>query len=274
MRWYEIKNKKDTSEIWLYDEIGMWGTGAKEFIVELNAIKSNKIDMHINSPGGDVFDGAAIYNAVRRHPATVTSFIDGIAASIASVIALSGEKVVMAENAIFMMHNPSGLTFGTAEDMRKTADILDKVRETMIGAYVAKSGKEDDEIKELLDGETWLNAEEAKEAGFADEVGDLIDLAACAKFIPVMSKMGFKNVPLVLNQNKGVPSPKDLETALRDAGCTRSRAKQILAKGLGKEDERDVQTVPQVPPCDAETARSKDRVNDLLIRAEMAAPSN
>ena len=194
MKWYEIKAKADISEIWLYDEIGKnWfgeGLTAKEFIAELNAIKSPRIDMHINSPGGEVFEGSAIYNAVKRHPAAVYTYIDGIAASIASVIALAGEKVVMAENALYMMHNPSGLVMGSSEDMRKTADILNKVRETMVGAYAAKSKKTDPEIIAMLDAETWLDADEAKEAGFIDEVGEKMDMTACAKFIPIMAKMG------------------------------------------------------------------------------------
>ena len=104
MKCYEIKAKADVSEIWLYEEVGFWGVGAKDFMAELNAIKSPKIDMHINSPGGEVFDGIAIYNGIKNHAATVTTYIDGIAASIASVIALAGDTVTMAENAMFMMH--------------------------------------------------------------------------------------------------------------------------------------------------------------------------
>jgi len=272
MKWYEIKSKADVSEIWLYDEIGFWGVGAKEFIVELNALKSPKIDMHINSPGGEVFDGAAIYNAVKRHPAKVTSFIDGIAASITSV---------MAKNAIYMMHNPSGLVLGTSEDMRKTADILDKVRETMVGAYMGKSGKSEDEIKALLDGETWLNAEETMEAGFADELGEEYEMAACAKFIPVLAKMGFKNVPQRLQALRQIPTARDLEQALRDVGCSSKVAKSVLARGY-TDDLRDegIEVEPPTvadPPRDVEpepTPAKKDRVNDLLIRAELAAPSN
>ena len=271
--WYEINAKADVSEVWLYDEIGMWGVGAKEFIAELNAIKSPKIDMHINSPGGEVFDGAAIYNAIKRHPSSVASYIDGIAASIASVIALAGDKVVMAGNALYMMHNPSGLTIGTAEDMRKTADILDKVCGTMVGAYMAKSGKSESEIKALLDAETWLDAEEAKAAGFADEIGNEMDMAACSKFIPVMAKMGFKHVPQSINGKKETPSLKEIERILRDAGCSRKAAKSILAKGYS-DDLRDAgadDDAPTVvdPPRDAEVKppAKKGTVDDLLIQA-------
>ncbi len=249
MKWYEIKAKDEISEIWLYDEIGLWGVGAKEFIAELNGIKSSAIDMHINSPGGEVFDGAAIYNAIKRHPASVTSYIDGIAASIASVIALAGEKVIMAENALYMMHNPSGLVIGTSEDMRKTADILDKVRDTMVGAYVAKSKKTDAEIITLLNSETWMDAEEAKIAGFVDEIGHEMDMAACAKFVPAMAKMGFRHIPKVLNGNREIPSARDIEHVLRDAGCSSKQAKTILAKGYS-DDLRDVDLPLVIPPAD------------------------
>jgi ATP-dependent protease ClpP protease subunit len=278
MKWYSIKAKSDISEIWLYDEIGkdFFGDGvtAKEFLAELNAIKSPKIDMHINSPGGAVFDGAAIYNAVKRHPATVTSYIDGIAASIASVIALAGERVVMAANALYMMHNPSGLTYGTSEDMRKTADILDKVRDTMVGAYTDKSKKTGEQICAMLDAETWLDAEEAMAAGFVDEIGNEMDMAACAKFVPVMSKLGFQHIPQSINGKKETPSLKEIERVLRDAGCSRKAAKSILAKGYS-DDLRDAGSPDDPPPVvapprDVEPPNpaKKDRTTaELMIEA-------
>jgi ATP-dependent Clp endopeptidase proteolytic subunit ClpP len=283
MNWFEIKAKADVTEVWLYDEIGMWGTSAKQFVTELSAIKSPQIELHINSPGGDVFDGIAIYNVLKNHPAQITSYIDGIAASIASVIALAGKRVVMAGNALWMMHNPVGVKVGAAEDMRKMADVLDKVRDTLVQAYSAKSGQTDDEIKALLDAETWLDADEAKEAGFVDEVGDEMDLAACAKFVPVLAKLGCQHVPENLGAAKTTPSVRDLERALRDAGCSPKQAKSILAKGVHQNgslrDEEPVQVDPPQPPepqRDVEPpvapART-DHVSELLTRAEMIAPS-
>lgn len=242
--------KADVSEIWLYDEIGRdWfgeGTTAKDFIAELNAIKSPKIDLHINSPGGQVFEGAAIYNAIQRHAATVTAYIDGIAASIASVIALAGDTVIMAKNAMFMMHNPAGFVMGRAEDMRKTADILDKVRETMVGAYVAKSKKTAADVVALLDAETWLNADEAQAAGFVDQIAGAMDLAACLHFVPTMKTFGFKHIPEALQPKAALPPEKDLERALRDVGCSIKQAKAILAKGYSG-DLRDVDRADPAP---------------------------
>jgi ATP-dependent Clp endopeptidase proteolytic subunit ClpP len=280
MGWFEIKAKSDIAEVWLYDEIGkdFFGDGvtAKEFLTELNAIKAPKIDMHINSPGGAVFDGAAIYNAVKRHPATVTTYIDGIAASIASVIALAGDKIIMAENAIYMMHNPFGFCMGRSEDMRKTADILDKVCGTMIGAYSEKSGKGETEIRALLDAETWMDAAEAKAAGFVDEIGDEMEMAACAQFVPSMEKMGFKRIPQAIKGEQGIPSPRQVERLLRGAGFSSKQAKTLLAKGYSG-DARDgggEEVVPAPKPQqEVEPPTRAEKVMEMLLHAERLAPS-
>ena len=278
MNWYKIVNKSDKAEIWIYEEIGQdfWtggGVTAKNFQKELSAITAKQIDLHINSPGGAVFDGVAIYNLIKQHPANVTTYIDGIAASIASVIALAGDKVVMAANALYMMHNPSGMVMGTAADMRSLADVLDKIRGTMTGVYAAKSGQADSVISSLLDAETWMTADEAMEFGFVDEIADEMDLAACAKFVPVMAKAGFKHIPNSINASTAVPTVKDAEKGLRDAGFSRKQAKSILAEGF-QAGQRDVDPPPAqrdvVPP----STPKKDRVADLLTRAEVAAPSN
>jgi ATP-dependent Clp endopeptidase proteolytic subunit ClpP len=284
MKWFDIKSKADRAEIWIYEMIGedFWtggGVTAKNFQKEFSEIKASQIDLHINSPGGVVFDGITIYNLIKQHPANVTTYIDGLAASIASVIALAGDKVIMAENALYMIHNPTGLAMGTATDMRSLADVLDKVAGTMIGTYVGKSKKSEDEIKNMLDVETWMTADEALEAGFVDEIGGEMDMAACAKFVPVMAKAGFKHIPKEITAMKEIPEEKVLDHALRDAGCSVKFRKSVLAKGyiaalrnVGHADE---------PPKTTESLRNveppkpvrKDRISDLLIRAEMAAPS-
>lgn len=277
MKWYSITNKADRAEIWIYEMIGedFWtggGVTAKNFQKELAEIKASQIDLHINSPGGAVFDGITIYNLLKQHPANVTTYIDGLAASIASVIALAGDKVIMAENALYMIHNPEGFAIGTANDMRSLADVLDKIASTMIGTYTAKSKKSEADIKAMLDAETWMTADEALEAGFIDEISGEMDMAACVKFIPVMAKAGFKHIPKVLNGSKGLPSERDIERALRDVGCSSKQAKTILAKGY-TDDLRDVDPLVE-PPKVTESLRDvekplparKDRVSDLLIQ--------
>jgi ATP-dependent Clp endopeptidase proteolytic subunit ClpP len=278
MSWYKIENKVDRAEIWIYEAIGedFWSGGgvtAKKFQEEISAIKAKQIDVHINSPGGSVFDGVTIYNLLKQHEAKITSYIDGLAASIASVIALAGDQIIMAENALFMIHNPSGFVMGTSTDMRKMADVLDKIRSTMSGVYSGKSGKPEDEINGLMDNETWMTASEAKEAGFIDDIAEEMDMAACAKFIPVMAKAGFKRIPNEIRASIEVPTAKDAEKSLRDAGFSRKQAKAILAEGF-KGCQRDVDPPAALRDVAPAEHAKKDRIADLLVRAEIIAPSN
>ena len=163
----------------IYDEIGAFGIPAKTFLDELKALGPvAELTVRINSPGGSVFDGVAIYNALKRHDAAITVWIDGIAASIASMIAMAGDEVVMPENAMLVLHDPSGLVAGTASDMRAMADALDKMAAAMVAAYRDKSGRDDAEIEALMAAETWLSAEEAVELGLADRVEQPVKMAA------------------------------------------------------------------------------------------------
>ena len=182
--WYSIKAKaNDTAEISIYDEIGYWGVTAKSFSKDLKALGNNlkQINLHIHSPGGDVFDGIAIYNLLKNHSANVTVYIDGLAASMASVIAMAGDEVIMPENAMMMIHKPWGIQGGDAEDMRKYADLLDKVENTLIPAYASKTGKTPEELAEMLSAETWLNGKECVEQGFADKLAEPLVAMASIK---------------------------------------------------------------------------------------------
>lgn len=182
--WYSIKAKaNDTAEISIYDEIGFWGVTAQSFSKDLKALGGNlkQINLHIHSPGGDVFDGIAIYNLLKNHPANVTVYIDGLAASMASVIAMAGNEVIMPENAMMMIHKPWGIQGGDADDMRKYADLLDKVENTLIPAYASKTGKTPEELAEMLSAETWLNGKECVEQGFADKLAEPLVAMASIK---------------------------------------------------------------------------------------------
>lgn len=201
--WYEIRNAAEENgpaQVFIYEEIDdWWGVSAKDFVQELAALDVDAIDLHVNSPGGSVFDGHAIYNALRNHKATITTYVDGLAASIASVIALAGDKVVIAENAAMMIHNPYGVCVGEATDMRKMAGVLDKLRDSIALAYVAKTGKDAEEINAAMSEETWLIGQEAVDFGLADELGAEMKAAASARFD--FKALGFKH------------PPKDLEPA-------------------------------------------------------------
>jgi ATP-dependent Clp protease protease subunit len=177
--WYTIRARASGTEVLIYDEIGAYGVSAKGFLAELGALPDDApIDLRLNSPGGSVFDAVAIYNALKRHAGPITVWIDGIAASAASYIAMAGDEIVMPENAFLMIHDPAGLVMGTAEDMRATAEALDKVKGSLIQGYASKSGKAEEEIATLMAAETWLDANEALALGFIDRIAAPVKLAA------------------------------------------------------------------------------------------------
>jgi len=192
---YRIRMKSEkAAEIMIYDDIGeSWfgGISAKQFAEDLKALGKDivTLQVRINSPGGDVFDAMAMYNTLRRHNARKEVSIDGMALSAATVVAMAGDKISMAENAMFMIHNPWSITMGTAEDMRAQADVLDQVRENIVTTYERRTKNDGEHIRALMDAETWMRGGQAMEEGFVDEVTK--DLAIAAHFDPTR----FKNVP-------------------------------------------------------------------------------
>lgn len=178
--WYSVvASSAASAEVEIYGEIGDWGITAKQFVDDLKALGNiSHLNVRINSPGGSVTDGNAIYNAIKRHAARVTVDIDGIALSMGSVIAMAGDYVTMAANGLFMVHNPWGGAIGDADELRKTADVMDKMKRTLISSYVKKTGMTADVISDLMDAETWYDAAEAKAAGFIDEISEEVELAA------------------------------------------------------------------------------------------------
>ena len=177
--WFKARAADDgTAEVMIYDEIGLWGITAADFDRDLKALgEVTQINLRINSPGGDVFDGIAIFNMLRHHRARVAVTIDGIAASMASVIAMAGDEIAMPDNAMMMIHDPSGMVVGTSGDMRELADALDKVKESLVSAY-AKSDLDRNRVAEIVTAETWLTADEALDLGFADRVDSPVRMAA------------------------------------------------------------------------------------------------
>lgn len=186
----KVQNKSATkAEIVIYAGIGQdfWGDGsmisAKQFSDELKKLDStvNEIVVRINSPGGDVFDGIAIYNRLKQHKAKITVYVDGLAASIASIIALAGDEIFIGEGALFMVHLPWTFAMGNRMDLDNTVNRLMDVEEQMVGIYAKKTGLNRAEIKSLLEAETWLNADEAIEKGFVDsKVAESLPIAASA----------------------------------------------------------------------------------------------
>jgi ATP-dependent protease ClpP protease subunit len=177
--WYSICALNEGAEISIYDEIGAYGVSAKAFLADLGKLPDKApLILRLNSPGGSVFDAVAIYNALQRHAGTVTVSIDGIAASAASYIAMAADEIIMPENAFLMIHDPSGMVMGTASDMRSMAEALEKIGASLIKGYAAKSGKSEEGIAKLMAKETWLDAAEALDMGFADTMAEPVKMTA------------------------------------------------------------------------------------------------
>lgn len=182
--WYSVRAQAgaDDAEVFIYDQIGasFWSDGveAKAFAHDLNAITASRIALRINSPGGSVFEGQSIAAAISRHPARVTAHVDGLAASIATVIALAADEVVMNTSALWMIHDPRVMAEGTAEEMRSAADLLDRITNSLVATYAAKTGQPVDDIRAAMKAETWYSAQEAHAAGFADRIENVGQVAA------------------------------------------------------------------------------------------------
>ena len=189
MNWYSIKNiaESQATEVMI---------DAKSFIDEIKNIPNDtSVLLRINSPGGSVIDGLAIYDAVNRMPQKVTSRIEGIAASMASVIALAADEVIMSENSLYMIHNVGGGVVGGSDDLRKAAELMDKMGDRLVNIYVSKTGQSEEQIRSWMDEETWFSSIEAQEAGFINLVEEPIKMAA--KFD--IKKYDYKNKVLVEN---------------------------------------------------------------------------
>lgn len=236
----EIRNADtDEADVLLYDEIGFWGTTAKTFVEGLSTIKSKTINLRINSPGGDVFDGIAMYNALKRHNAKKVVHVEGLAASAASIVAMAGDKVLMSRGSFMMIHNAWALGIGNAETMRDLADLLDSIDDSIADIYSDRSGRTVKTWRNFMNAETWFDHDEAVAEKLADAVEDAGSAPANKFDLSI-----FNNVPESL-RGKTKPQPptnkRDLENLLRDAaGMSRRQAKQIAANAFADGDpERD-----------------------------------
>lgn len=181
--WYSMANVATTdadapsrAKVNIYDAIGgWWGVSAKQFVDELDELDVDELEVHINSPGGAVWDGVAIMNSLKKHRARVTVIVDGLAASAASVVAMAGDEIVMAEGSQMMIHQASGAAWGNAEILRETAAILDKIDLNLAGIYARRAGGSREAWLDVMREETWYNADEAVEAGLADRADESLE---------------------------------------------------------------------------------------------------
>lgn len=214
--WYALQASGEATErvieVFVYGEIGAWGITANQFVQDLRAMDDgvSPVIAAFNSIGGDLFDGLAMHNALSRLGERCTGRIDALAASAASVAVCGAHRVVIASNAMLMIHNPWTYAAGDAEDFRKVADVLDQTMEAIIAAYKAKAPDIDEvELRRLVAAETWLTANEAVALGLADEVGDGVKVKACLGQGAVLQR--FQNAPADLLAQLDEPPEPDPE---------------------------------------------------------------
>jgi ATP-dependent protease ClpP protease subunit len=199
--WYRIENKgridgvTAEAEVWIYDEIGYFGVTASDFVRELAAVDSDKIVVHLNTPGGDAFDGIAIYGALRAHKAHVEMRIDSLAASAGSFIAQAGDDRVMARNATMMIHDAHGLVVGNHADMVKMAELLDSTSDNVADIYAQRAGGNVEGWRAAMKAETWYTADEAVAAGLADRVDDYSPTPGASFDLAIFSYAGRQEAP-------------------------------------------------------------------------------
>ena len=271
--WFLIRNAAHgVGEISIYDEIGLWGVDARQFRDDLSALGDvHALNVYINSPGGDVFDGLAIHSMLARHPAKVTVNVDGIAASIASVIAMAGDEVLMPEGTMMMIHDPSGVVMGTADDMRDLAEALDKVKQSLVSAYRNKSGLDDARLAELMSEETWLTAAEAVELGLADRITEPVKMAAN------LNLSRFKNPPESIRNQGAIMPPENkdpaVETPASEAPATEATATDPVAPEAPAADpaEGEAPEAPQAPEATQEPAPAVDPAVQARLDASAIA---
>ncbi len=245
--WYKIQAvADDETEVMIYDYIGWPFNDAGEFIRALNGITSSNIKVRINSPGGDVFDGVAIFNALQSHKSKVITRIDSLAASAASFIAMAGKEVQAYQNAMMMMHNSHVYTVGNQYDLREIADLLEKIDSNMVDIYAANSNVGKKEIKEMMKAVTWMTAKEAKEKGFVDTIIDGKGTAKAAFDLSI-----FANCPECLTgeNNHHEPTEREIEKVLRDSGLSKNKAQAVLAggwKAVSAQNEAEVEACQKV----------------------------
>lgn len=236
------------AEILIYGDIGYgWydeGITGESISREIAEIDSDVINVRINSGGGLVFEGLAIYNALARHDAKIIMHVDSIAASIASVILMAGDEIRISEGAQVMIHKPWSGLYGDANALRKEAEILDKLEGGIIDIYAARTGAERSDLESWVDAETWFTGQEAVDAGFADSMTPAKKKKAANSALFNL----FKHAPQNLLAAAGTPEIREFENFLRDGeGLSNAQAKRIAARAARGLDRDDPPT-PQVKP--------------------------
>jgi ATP-dependent Clp protease, protease subunit len=273
-----LQNTSGPVELYLYDEIGLFGNnGAQDFAKALAVYKDNDLKVRINSPGGDVFTGLTMFSLLREHPKNVICQIDGLAASIASVIALAGKEVIASENAMLMLHDPSGTCEGTATDMIQFGGTLSKIGDVLTNIYATKSKQSPAVIRAIMSQEKWFTATEAQEFGLVDKITPELKMAARFDF------SRFKNPPKALleisdlkKENSALKATVEnhrkerissiVDSAIQDGRLPLANREKWIARALADEPGTVAEIQAMQPVLNAASPHPKNpqRQNDTL----------
>ena len=236
-KYFQLTQKEDTADLYIFGDIEKWAyepageQSGVTIVNQLKALKATSINVHINSYGGDVSEGLAIYNTLREHPAQITTICDGFACSAASVVFMAGDKRVMSPASLLMIHNAWTIAMGNASALRKTADDIETITQASVEAYKRTATISEEEIKALMDAETWILPKDAVEYGFATEIDDEDDDDE-----PKQSAFG-----VIMQKLISVPASLECETAPMEIAedSIKALADRISGKLLEKLMEPD-----------------------------------
>lgn len=264
---YHVNATDTSADVMIYGAIGGWdGIAAEDLVPEIATLGVDTINVRMNSPGGSVFDGLAIYNALATHDAHVIVHIEGLSASIASIIAMAGDEIRIGESANLMIHKPWSIALGDADAFRSEADILDKLQDGLLAVYVARSGRDAADVSAKINAETWFRGQEAVDFGLADTV--VPNKAGKGKKNALVMPMlnAFKNTPQeLLDAAASDPAVRKFENLLnnlRDAGdfdsVSKNDAKRLA--GLAARCFGPQRDVEPPAPCDGDASRDAEQV--------------
>lgn len=281
--WYRMALDKGSTAtsatIDIFDDIGYFGVTVKDFRDDLNALGDvEKITLRINSPGGEVFEAVAIFTLLQMHPAEVTVQVIGVAASSASFLAMVGDTIQIAENAYFMVHLPSTMAWGDEKELRKALTMLEKVRDQMVSAYSKRTGLDPEEVEDMMSEETWFSADEAVEAGLADEVIGAVSVTANfdARRFAGAVPAGAKKLFARRNQKESPMDPKGKKTAPVAEETAEEMEARIRAevtaelKAAAEAEEEAKENDEDDDEADEAKAKKDSKKAEDSIRAEFA----
>lgn len=274
--WFRITNKSTkATEVYIYDVIGEWGQPASEFVNQLREVEAEEIQLHVNSPGGNVYDAVAILNSLRSHPARVVATVDGLAASAASFIVQAGDEIVMSRNSEMMIHDARGIAVGDTKVMADLAERLDQISNNIASIYADRAGGTADEWREVMKAETWFSAQEAVDAGLADRVaeGQEADASVTAKFdMSVFNHAGRRDAPApVVPTLASAPVRKTENVSAADAAA---KIHNAPIRGADRKDSDVEFTTEQLASARAALGLPEDAelTADQMVAALTAAP--